>query len=259
MKWTPGAELNRNASVPLYLQIATDIAAKIGRVPEFKDRLPSEAGLADGYGVSRITIRLALDHLTTRGLIVRRQGKGTFVSGPQRRTLNAPIPGVMDLLNAQGVESRSELLKFGPAIAPDDVIAKLELPSSDAIFLQRRYRILEQPAVVTEGYYPVSMVNMVRFEDAEKQSALHFLVEKAGLRLGRSEITVQVVAAPAHISPLLEIDADSALMMLRRVTATEDGRLCEHSTLYARAGIGEFAINADETARHHEEWRVPSI
>lgn len=75
------AEIVRDTAVPLYIQIAEDIKAKIERKELAENsRIPTELELSEAYGVSRITIRKALEILVEDEILVRRQRIGTFVS-----------------------------------------------------------------------------------------------------------------------------------------------------------------------------------
>jgi GntR family transcriptional regulator len=233
--------LDRDGPVSLYLQVATDIAGRIGQDPAFRDRLPSEAELVARYAVSRITVRLALDHLARRGLVVRRQGRGTFVSEP-REQRSGTIRGLADILSAQGLEADTALLFFGPADAPDAVQDALALPDADSMFLRRRYRVQNQDAALTEVYYPPFLRGAFSREDAEQHSSVVLLSRFAGLQLGRADSVIRVQPASGALRAHLDIEPNSAVMVIRRVTYTAVGEPCEYSTLFAKAGIAEFAV-----------------
>ena len=87
--------INPNSAVPLYKQIANVIAQDIkdGKY-NYGDRLPSELTLKDTFGVSRITIRAAISELMEEGLLVRSQGKGTFIAQPKPL---CPLPTIRAL------------------------------------------------------------------------------------------------------------------------------------------------------------------
>ena len=83
--------LNANSSEPLYQQLEQTLKAKIEHNQWHKgDKLPTELELSRQYDVSRITIRKALDSLVKSGYIVRRSGKGTFVTNEK---IQRPISG----------------------------------------------------------------------------------------------------------------------------------------------------------------------
>lgn len=247
--------LDRDGPTALYLQIAADLAMRIGQEEGFRDRLPSEAALVTRYGVSRITIRLALDHLARRGLVVRRQGRGTFVAPERNAVTSEPIHGLADILAAQGVEPELELLAFGPAPAPAPVVEALGLESADALLLRRSYHVAGQPAALTEVFYPPSVGSAFTRTEAEAHSSVMLLTRFAGLRLVKSDITVRVQVASTDLAEILQVPAGTALMVIRRITYTEAGNPCEYSTLFARAGVAEFAVTASGTDAQMDGFR----
>ena len=89
------SDLVRDTAVPLYLQIAQDIKGKIDREEiHANDRIPTEAELSKVYGVSRITIRKALEILVDEEILVRRQRLGTFVSDKKTVEKFEPFYGI---------------------------------------------------------------------------------------------------------------------------------------------------------------------
>jgi GntR family transcriptional regulator len=77
--------LLQTGPVPLYQQLADRLRRQIAEgAYRIGDRLPSEDALGEEFGVSRITVRAALDQLSSAGLLRRQRGKGTFVSAPPR-------------------------------------------------------------------------------------------------------------------------------------------------------------------------------
>ncbi|MCQ8242297.1 GntR family transcriptional regulator [Rhizosaccharibacter radicis] len=244
--------VSRNSATALYLQIATHIAARIGRDPAFMDRLPSESELVARYAVSRITVRQALDHLVRRGLVVRRQGRGTFVTEPREQRTTGPAKGLADILAAQGLSPETTLLALEAADAPAEIQQALALSGPRSLFLRRRYSVEGRDAALTEVYYPPSCLGAFGWEDARRHSSLDLLSRFAGIQIGRSDSVIQVRTATEELRRHLDIETQEAVMMIRRVTFSVGGEPCEYSTLYAKAGIAEFAVttNGEEEAGH---------
>lgn len=238
--------IDRDGPRSLYLQVAEDIAMRIGREEGYKTRLPSEAKLAAHYQVSRITVQLALNHLKTKGLIFRQQGRGTFVARQWDEVKPAPIRGFAEILSAQGMEPEMELMDFGLVPAPEKVIETLALTTDVALFLRRRYRLDGTAVALTEVYYPPSFQSLISEQDARRYSSPQLMEQLVGLTLNKSHITVQVQSAPEHVARALDLPDGSALMVLGRVSYTDRDETCEQSTLFVRAGIAEFSVLAHE-------------
>ncbi|MDE1950697.1 MAG: GntR family transcriptional regulator, partial [Burkholderiales bacterium] len=98
---------------PLYLQIAHRLRALAAGL-EVGERLPSENELAQELAVSRFTVARALEELARDGLVVRRQGAGTFVAPPALKRSAGAMQSFTRAVRASGHESASRLLGFGP-------------------------------------------------------------------------------------------------------------------------------------------------
>ena len=107
--------MEHNSVIPLYAQIVEylrkDIAANVfGR----NGRIPTEAELSEKYGVSRITVRRAVDELVSQGLVEKKQGKGTFVTAPRfsRRLDSGPL-SFSEMCEANGLVPGAKILETG--------------------------------------------------------------------------------------------------------------------------------------------------
>lgn len=129
----------RNSPVPLQTQIARWLEQLIvsGSLAA-GDRLPAEASLVERLGVSRVTVRLAMDDLVSRGLITRSHGKGSFVSPAMVRHDILSDQGFFDILLAKAVKPQVRLLAFEPAVPPAEVAELFKLaPGQKAMKLDR--------------------------------------------------------------------------------------------------------------------------
>ena len=108
----PSRSVPLSRSVPAYLQIEEQLADRI-EAGEFApgDVLPTERELTRQLGVSRMTVRAAMDRLVQRDLIVRRQGSGTFVADPKLRQDASKLRGFFEDTVGQGVTPISRLLE----------------------------------------------------------------------------------------------------------------------------------------------------
>src|SRR5262245_7288599 len=139
----PIADLDRSSPEPLHRQLARLLEDAI-RGGQFKpgDRLDSESMLTARFGVSRITLRQALATLVNAKLLVRRQGKGTFVTVPAVRHDLRRLHGLLGSLFSQAENASARLLRFQMSVPPADVAGALGLkPRDEALSLERLYAI----------------------------------------------------------------------------------------------------------------------
>lgn len=153
-----------------YGRIVGDLREDVlsGRL-EPDSQLPSENELAAKYGVSRPTVRRALALLRGEGLIVTKQGRGAFVrpagvvgitvtGSNYRRHRAIGLPGFNAQALEQGQRARQEILEAGAIPAPAEVAMRLDVDAGADVVVRRRiFWLEEQPAAITDSYYPASM------------------------------------------------------------------------------------------------------
>jgi len=113
----PEPTLSRASPEPLYRQLARHLEAAIERLAP-GDRLDSEGQLSDRFGVSRITVRQAIEELARKQFVVRKQGKGTFVTKPAVQHDLRRLHGLLASLFAQSDAASTELLRYQLATPP---------------------------------------------------------------------------------------------------------------------------------------------
>jgi DNA-binding transcriptional regulator YhcF (GntR family) len=126
--------LKHGAVIPLYEQVAEVLRRQI-HTSELKPgmAIPSESELTSSFKVSRVTARKALDLLVSEGLIVRRQGKGTFViSGKIQQDLQT-LRGFAELMAERGDEQAMEVIEFGVVEADARVARALRLDHGSSV------------------------------------------------------------------------------------------------------------------------------
>ena len=146
--------LSRSSPEPLHRQLASLLEAAI-RDGTLKPGalLPSESELSASYGVSRITVRQAVGALVRQQILLRKQGKGTFVTAPSVRHDLKRLHGLFGSLFAQAQGARAQVLRFELRRAPGEVAELMRLPAGgEALAFQRLYFIDDQPVAVTDGW-----------------------------------------------------------------------------------------------------------
>jgi GntR family transcriptional regulator len=173
--------VNPSDPTPAYVQIADDLRRAIQQ-DELRDgaALPSLRQLEDGYGASAGTVRQALDQLRAEGLIITRQGQGTFVRKPRRlrrhgtsRHLRSERqPGTAPLeaeARDQGFLRGQELIEVTVAPAPTDVANRLNLEPESPVVVRRHLLTLDdEPAQSADSYFPLQLVRGTHIIENEK-------------------------------------------------------------------------------------------
>lgn len=202
------------------------------------ESIPSEVELAQRFNVSQGTVRKAIDEMAAENLLVRRQGKGTFVAShtdPRaffRFLRLVPIAG--------GIEpARSVPLECWRAKAGMEAARVLGLKLGDPIVIVRRLlEFSELPVVVDEIYLPGETFAGLTLEILkESQESLYSLFEvKFGVRMIRAEERLRAVAADRASADLLRVAEGSPLLSVERISFTYGDRPMEwRRGLYATA------------------------
>jgi GntR family transcriptional regulator len=215
---------------PLYRQIKDLILQALDK-GEWRpgESIPSEMELAARFSVSQGTVRKAIDEMAAENLLVRRQGKGTYVashSDPRaffRFLRLAPLTG--------GIESsKSTPLECWRAKAGVEAARVLGLKAGDPIIIVRRLlEFSDKPVVVDEIYLPGEIFTGLSLEVLkESQASLYSLFEGTfGVRMIRAEERLRAVAADRSSAELLRVPEGSPLLSVERVSFTYGDRPVE--------------------------------
>ena len=210
---------------PLYLQLRDALAERIAR-GEWKPgtAIPGEGDLARELGVSKGTVRKALDLLESEHLLSRRQGRGTFVIDPrsQGQRFNN-----FRLANGAAAEGEASTLDIVMAEANDPECARLQLVPGDQVYRISRVRLHQSKAFMIEA---ASLPAALFPQLLERGLRSHRLVEIAqaySLLLGNSEERISVGSCSPLAAEALNLVQGTHVLMLDRIIRTRNGQPVE--------------------------------
>ena len=215
---------------PLYQQIKTLMTGSLQR-GEWRpgDAIPSETELAARFKVSQGTVRKAIDELATENLLVRRQGKGTFVATHAEEKIQFRFLRLMpDDGDAGGGERR--FIDCVRQRAPADIARALQLRASDsAIRVRRVLSFRMAPVVLDDIWLPAVLFKGLSAERlGGYRGPMYRLFESEfGVRMIRAEEKIRAVAADAASAALLEVDAGTPLLSVERLALTYEDKPVE--------------------------------
>jgi len=215
--------LSRSSAEPLHRQIERLLEETIrGGVVKPGDRLASEEALAKRYGVSRITLRQAVGALVRKQLLVRKQGKGTFVTEPAVRHDLSRLNGLLGSLFSQAAGASARLLRYELKSPSADVAELLRLrPGAKALSLERLYLIDAKPAAVTRSWLAPEVASVPRTK-AELISTEDMMIA-VGIRIASTQVAIRAVAAGARVGGLLKMSARAPILEVSRSSFASDG------------------------------------
>jgi GntR family transcriptional regulator len=215
---------------PLYDQIKILITQSLS-AGEWRpgDAIPSEIELANRFQVSQGTVRKAIDALAAENILVRRQGKGTFVaSHAQERTTTRFLRVAPD--SAMTEYPASELIAVERARAPDATCKLLDLRTGSSVYIIRRLLKYQGiPAILDEIHLPCALFKGVEEETLRnhKGSMYGFLESQFGVTMIRAEERIKAVPADEFSAGLLAVEPGSPLLRVDRVAFTYGDRPVE--------------------------------
>ena len=232
-------ELDRTSPVPLYFQVAQALQAAIeGGVLPPGLRLENEVQLADDLGLSRPTMRRAMDQLVKQGLIIRRRGVGTTVVQPRVRRPRQ-LASLYDELEAAGLQPTTRVLSLGLAPAPAEAAAILAVAAGTPVHTIVRLRLADgRPVARLINYLPSTIPGLTAgfTTDELEATGLYRLIRAAGVHLHAADEAIGARRATTDEARLLHELPGAAVLTLERTTYDDAGRVVEYgSHLYAAA------------------------
>jgi GntR family transcriptional regulator len=187
--------------------------------------LPHEDALGADYGVSRNTVRQALDLLRAEQLVERVPGVGTVVVGAKYPHGLDRLMGLAETLHEHG-RVTNEVRTMAPVPAPAPVAERLGLdgPDTDVLYIERLRRLDGLPLSLDLTYVPMDIGVELLSADLENTDIFRLLEDITGQPLGTAEITLEAVSADAHSAAVLQSPRGAAVLMLERLTHLSDGR-----------------------------------
>lgn len=237
-------DLQRENSASLQQQIVALLREEIERGSyEPTGRLPSEAALCARFGVSRVTVRLALAKLSGEGSVERKQGKGTYAAGKRVRHGLDQLRSFHESLLMQGFDASMRLLARAVVAAPERVRALALEGAQDGrcLLLERLHLVDGAPIALGRNYLPPAL-DVLASERIAQQPAYAILAELTGMPVVRAEITIEVGLAEADVAAALGVAAGSALLVMERASYFTDDRCCDCSVFYIRPERYAFVV-----------------
>ena len=241
--------VDRRSPVPLYHQVATQLADAIdaGTLPAGA-KLDNEIALADQLGLSRPTMRKAIEELVSKGLLVRKRGVGTqVVHGRVRRELE--LTSLYDDLAAAGKRPLTTVLVNRLEPAPAQVAEELGIPAGTEVRRLERLRHADgAPLAVLRNWLPADLLDLgIDDLGAELEArGLYELLRQRGthLRIARQRIGAR--GASADEAGLLDLRPEQALLTMQRTAYADSGRAVEYGDHCYRPDSYSFEVTVVE-------------
>jgi GntR family transcriptional regulator len=190
------------------------------------DPMPSERALCESLGVSRPTVRAAIDDLARNGLLVRQHGRGTFTS-PYKISQEIPAASGQPVPPADG-DWISEVLEFRTESAGARLGRRLRVSPGDDLLYVRRRRIVDgEPMALEAIRLPAALVPGLSAGDFVAGSLYRLLRERYGVDPTDAVQTIEPTVTDASEARLLGVPPYSPALLFERTTRDGGGRVME--------------------------------
>jgi GntR family transcriptional regulator len=230
-------KLDEASSLPLYQQLQRALRQAIEtRVLGPDDALPAERDLATDFSVSRITVRKAIEGLVGEGMLVRRQGSGTFVCARVEKNFSK-LTSFSEDMRARGRNPRSVWLrKAAGTVTPEESLTLRSSPGTP-VYRFHRIRFADDAPMALE-YATILASCLPSLEAVE--SSLYAALEQAGSRPVRALQRLRAVLFTAEQAELLQAKEKGPGLLVERLGFLQDGRAVEFTQSFYRGDIYDF-------------------
>ena len=217
-------------SAHLYLKLSDALAEQImdGTLPE-GTLLPSERELCQKHGISRTTVRQALQDLSRKGYIRAIHGKGTVVVRPQIQQELRTIYSFDEDMRRLSKHPETQIMDFVKIVPTGNIAAIMQLPAGESVYRIMRLRLAnDEPMLLETNYLPCSRFPEFSRQMLENQSLYRVLTSQYGLNIDVAEETFEPILLRPLESQMLHTGQAALGMLIERISY-EDGKVVEIS------------------------------
>lgn len=236
--------VSQTVEKPLYLQLVDELEVAIRERMAPNDKLFSERELTQVYGVSRITVRLALQELEKRGLVYKKHGKGTYVSEISDTAVDlSQAYSFTEQMKKIGKVPRTSILSFELVKASDYIAQHLQLSQGEEVFEVERLRLADEvPMMLERTYVPASLFPALTAIRMREKPLYEIFLEDYGQTIRLAEEEFYASIALDNEAKILGIPSNSPVLHLVRKTYNDKNRIIEFTFSIARADQFRYKI-----------------
>ena len=216
--------LDGKAAIPLYVQLEEQIQEKIlSGIYQPGEKLQTEGEMEKTYGVSIITVRKAVGGLIDKGLVERKQGKGTFVSKPKYMRDIKKVQSFSDMCRSMGLEPGGRMIENRLVVPEAEIEENLgQQKGMQAVLISRvRYADYE-PVAIESTWFPLRYAFLL--DETFDNNSLFDSLKKREVAVVHSTKKIEICRASARDAALLNMSRGDPLLYIRSVALSGDGQ-----------------------------------
>jgi len=235
--------LNKNTPIPLYYQLKTILLEYIKEQQyDTVTPIPTEVEISKHFGVSRPTVRQAINELVVEGYLYRIKGKGTFISKPKiKQDFLLQLDSFNSEMIKKGLCPSTKVLNINIIESDENVSAALKLPiGSQVIQLSRLRYANDEPIVFVVTYMPFELCKPILEKDLESNSLYKLLENECGFIISKVTRSLEAILAGEFESNLLQIKQGATIQYFESIAYLSDGTAIEYSLAKYRGDRNKF-------------------
>jgi GntR family transcriptional regulator len=248
----------RSSPIPLYHQVETLLREKLG-AGHYRsgELLPTDDDLCRQYGVSKITVRKAMQKLGADGLVVRARGRGTSVTERAVPSADLKMTCFLEDLIALGLPAEVRVLKSGPLAVRGAVAKALDVPAGTEVFsFQKLLAVSGRPFALSTEFVLRHLGARLTPRDLRAGHLLRKLEERCGVRLRDAEQIIESSMANPDVAAHLGTSVGAPILVVTRTTRSTADRPVEHGISIYRGDRARFVVTQKRRARARGEWEL---
>lgn len=236
--------LNFDSATPLYRQIANVLYAEIASgVLAPGAPIASEAELQERFQVSRVTLRQAVGILVDEGLVVRQQGKGTFVEAKPLEFPLDTLQGTTQLATTLGRATNSRVLSMRTMTGTAELRRLLDVGAGEKIIRVCRVDSAPSgPLAFATIHLPAAVGQQLSRQEIASEALYPLLESKLAIVATEANQTMRAGSASGTVAENLEVTVGAPILTVTRLTRDERGRPFEYSVIQFRAEAIQFSV-----------------
>lgn len=236
--------IDKTDPLPLYVQLQRSIVDKI-KTGEYKENenLPAEHKIIKDSGLSRTTVRQAIDNLEKEGYIEKRRGIGTFVAPKKKSTWDLEkLRSFREEFSMKGTENSTKLLSF-KTIKANEYLGNVFGEQESKYYLLERLRYVDDtPIILVTTYVPASKFLELEKYDFNDQSLFEVMEKEYNTSIAFAEKEFRAKIVSSKDAKLLDIKVGDPVQEVRTKTYDSNGELIEYSVSRDRGDLSVHKV-----------------
>lgn len=239
-------EINKNSPLPLYYQLKDSILESIKK-EEFivGEKLPSERELAEYHNISRMTVKKAVDILVNNDYLIRKQGRGTFVSNYKESYSISPLLSFTKEMEKKDLDYKSKILDFSK-ITDQKIAKKFNFKTKTQFFKIERLRLIKnKPFLLENTYLSTKRFANLKKEDLKNNSLFKLIKNKYNIKLNNAEAEIEAVILNNLVAKKMKVKEGMLGLYFEQISKDENDEVIEFTSAYYRNDNYKFKFKFD--------------